>query len=867
MSGTTGPAPLGGLRVLDLSGGIAGQYCGKLLAGFGADCVLAEPPAGTPTRRLGPRATYGPQSTRSALFRHLNQGKSAVTNDPDGHRIRALAAQADVVIRDETSPLPCALGTATIECVIAEFPDSGPYAGWQGSEMIHQALSGTMYMTGWPEREPLYGTGYRGYYATGTTAVISVLAALHERETSGLGQTVRATVFEANAAIAQNLVSQYSYNHSYETRRQYPGFLALLRCRDHWMVLFAIRYWEQLCAAFGLQHLLADERFALQSSRLENWNAVVALMKERAASMPASDLVAALQRARISAEVIAPLSDLIRSPQWQARRLLREAAGSPSQRAEAALGPPFSVGDTSYSAGPASPLLPTGARVAGQARAIEQRWQLAAGDGPAKLASDTPGDAFPAALPAAGALSGLRVIDLTTAWAGPLAARCLAHLGAEVIKIDAPSHMDSWRGAHEGGAARHYPDGQHGERPWNRCVLFNTQGQGKLSLGLDLKVAGAREVMLSLAAASDILISNFTPGVLERLGIGYADLSAVNPRIIVVEMPAFGPGGPDSAHQGMGKTMEAACGMATLMGYGDGTPVLTGPAYLDPIGGLNAVAATLIALHHRGRTGKGSRVEVPQTEAGMHWIGEQVLQQADTGNSWQPDGNSVPYAAPHDAYPCRGDDEWIAIAVSTDAQWRALCELMQRPDLLSSARYASPARRDSNRGELASIIGSWTRQHDKRDLALRLQAAGVPAAPVNNAADVARDPALLRSGFIRTLDHAEAGRHAYPSLSFQLDRTPGGITRAAPCFGEHNEQILAGLLGLSADRVAALRATGAVTDHPALPVQASRPAGTKQTDLVSGPTRERAAAEPSGATTFASHLSPRQQPSASRGVR
>jgi crotonobetainyl-CoA:carnitine CoA-transferase CaiB-like acyl-CoA transferase len=867
MRGTTGLAALSGLRVLDLTSGIAGQYCGKLLAGFGADCVLVEPIAGTPTRNLGPRSTHGARSTRSALFRHLNQGKSAITTDPGGERIRALAALADVVIRDESSPLPRVLSAAAIECVIGEFPDSGPYAGWQGTEMIHQAMSGTMYMTGWPDREPLYGTGYRGYYATGTTAFIDVLAALHERERSGLGQTVRATVFEANAAVAQNLVSQYSYNQTYETRRQYPGFLALLRCRDHWMVLFAIRYWEQLCATFGLEHLLADERFTQQSSRLENWRAVVALMQDCAASMAASDLVAALQGSRISAEVITPLGDLITSPQWHSRRLLRRIAADSGRAGEVALGPPFTVGDTPYSPGPASPSLRTGAQAARQARATERRWQLAAGSSPADAASETRPGVSPAVAPAAGALSGLRVIDLTTAWAGPLAARSLAHLGAEVIKIDAPSHTDSWRGAPEGGAARHYPDGQQGERPWNRCVLFNTQGQGKLSLGLDLKVRGAREVMLSLAAASDVLISNFTPGVLERLGIGYADLSAVNPEIIVVEMPAFGPGGPDSAHQGMGKTMEAACGMATLMGYGDGTPVLTGPAYLDPIGGLNAVAATLTALYHRSRTGRGCRVEVPQTEAGMHWIGEQVLQQAETGTSWRPDGNSVPYAAPHDAYPCRGEDEWIAVAVSSDAQWRALCELMRRPDLLESGRYASLARRNANRHELASIIGSWTRRHGKHELALLLQAAGVPAAPVNNASDVARDEALLRSGFIRALDHPEAGRHAYPSLSYQLDRTPGGISRAAPCFGEHNEQTLVGLLGLSADRVAALVASGAVTDRPAAAVQASRSAEAAHVAQTSRSAEKDGMATPSHAAKCSTQPSSRQQPLANRGAR
>ncbi len=809
MTESAGQAALSRLRVLDLSSGVAGQYCGKLLAAYGADCILAEPPAGSPTRHLFPVAAGGSASLRSSAFRHLNQGKSAVVVTEANDQLRELASLADVIIRDETSPLPGAITATTVECVISEFPATGPYAGWQGNEMIHQALAGAMYMTGWPDRQPLYGTGYRGYYACGTTAFVSILAALHERRRSGLGQTVSASVFGANAAIAQNLVSQYSYNRSYESRRQYPGFLALLRCRDHWMVLFAIRHWEQLCAAFGLEHLLTDPRLATQASRLKHWDVVVDQMRAQAAEMRAADLVAALQRGRISAEVIVPLSGLITSPQWQARRLLRQAS-RPDGRTESALAAPFAVGDTPYCGVQSSPPLRRGGAASRQVRVITQRWRRAR---PAEDASQVP----TAATPGGSSLTGLRVLDLTTAWAGPLAARGLAHLGAEVIKIDAPSHMDSWRGAIEDGAARFYPNGQPGRQPWNRSVLFNTQGQGKLSFGLDLKQPGARDVMLRLAAKSDILISNFTPGVLDRLGIGYPDLSAVNRGIIVVEMPAFGPGGPDSSHQGMGKTMEAASGMATLMGYGDGSPVLTGPAYLDPIGGLTAVAATLTALHRRDITGRGCRVEVPQTEAGLHWIGEQVLQQADAGDSWRPDGNTVGYAAPHDAYPCRGTDEWIAIAVVTTQHWQALCREMGRGDLAGSARYATLAGRQRARRNLGETISAWTRQFGKHDLATRLQRVGVPAAPVNNGSDVAADLELLRSGFIRKLTHPAAGTHAYPSLAYDLARTPGGITHPAPLFGQHNDYVLREVLGLPEAEVEELNATGAVTGGPVVP--------------------------------------------------
>ena len=844
-------AALRGLRVLDLSGGVAGQYCGKLLAGYGADCVLIEPPEGTPTRRLGPYVTGGTSSTRSALFRHLNQGKASLAGDVTGAPTRELAAMADVVIRDDTTALSFALPATTIECVTGEFPRRGRYRNWQGTEMVHQALSGTMFMTGWPDRQPLYGTGYRAYYAAGTTAFISVLSALHERARSGLGQQVAATVFEANAAIGQNLVSQYSYNGSYETRRQYPGFLALLECSDYWMVLFAIRHWEQLCAVFGLEHLLGDERFAQQADRLENWELVVAQMQERARSRSAGELVAALQKARISAEVIAPLGRLVSSPQWRARQVVQvasdatgrtgaaraeaaqteaarteaartEAARTEAARTEAALRQPFAVGDTEYCAVRPSPPLRRGRPGQRGARQIQRRWHALAPAYPGREQPGPgdcgPGDRSPVGSGAVGSgsgpLSGLRVLDLTTAWAGPFAARSLAHLGAEVIKIDAPSHTDSWRGAPEGGAARHYPGGQPGKYPWNRCLLFNTQGQGKLSIGLDLKVEGAREIMLRLADVSDVLIANFTPGVLERLGIGYDTLSARNPRIIVVEMPAFGPGGPDSAHQGMGKTMEPACGMTALMGYGDGQPVLTGPAYLDPIGGLSAVAATLVALQQRRATGRGCRAEVPQTEAGAHWIGEQILLQAETGQSWKADGNAVSYAAPHDAYPCQGADEWIVVAIGTDAHWRAICNLMERPDLGTSPRYANPARRARRRDELDAILARWTRTFGKQELADALQAAGVPAAPVNSGRDVASDPVLVDTGFIRELVHPEAGRHAYPGLAYNLARTPGGIATAAPCFGEHNELVLRDILGLTAEHVTRLQQTGAIGDRP-----------------------------------------------------
>lgn len=404
-----------------------------------------------------------------------------------------------------------------------------------------------------------------------------------------------------------------------------------------------------------------------------------------------------------------------------------------------------------------------------------------------------------------GPLAGIRVLEFTTAWAGPFAGRCLGYLGADVIKVEAPSHPDSWRGTRAGGAPFYYPDLDPGDDPQNRNVLFNSQNLDKRSLALDLKAAGSAEVMSDLAATADVVLANFTPGVLDRLGAGYAALSAVNPRIIVVEMPAFGPGGPMSAHQGMGKTMEPASGMTALMGYADGTPVLTGPAYMDPTGGLNAVAAVVTALELRARTGVGTRVEVPQVEAAAHWIGEYVLEQLETGTTWRPDGNAAAGFAPHDAFPARGEDQWIAIAVADDNQWHTLCTLMARPGLTTADR-AGPEAHDA--------VAAWTSTQDKTALAHTLQDNGIPAAPVLSGGEIATSRAVRDADLVVTLDHPRAGRHDYGALGFRHERTPGGHRRPAPLFGQHNDTVLAGLLGYDEDRIAHLRATGAIADRP-----------------------------------------------------
>lgn len=568
---------LAGLRVLDLSTGVAGQYCAKLFASYGANTVLAEPSGGSPTRSMPPFLPEGSELTRSSLFRHLNQGKLNVSFDAssidDVDRIKHLAQLADVVIRDEGTSLQFELPPTTVDCRISEFPDVGAYRNWRGSEMIHQAFSGTMHATGDPDNRPLYGVGFRAYYSAGTQAFASAMAALHERVSSGEGQVVRANLFESTASIQQNTLTHYSYNGHNDVRAPQASIELLLECSDAWMIAWPVRNFDKMMDVFGLGQWSAENDLMTPATRMAVWPEVRERLQKKALDFTAEDLAEAIQHCRICAEAIEPLDRLITSPQWQARDLMRHTTTGGGVK-ESALAPPFILEGVPYVGVKPSPGLLSGDDALRAAEMTETAW-ASMGEGIARrpeLAHDTSQRSKHFSADDEGPLKGLRVVDMTAAWAGPLAGRSLAYLGAQVIKVDAPSHNDVFRGGSVAFMSHLYPDLDPGERPFNRNVAFNTQAQGKLSIGLDLKVEGARAVFLDLVRVSDIVVSNFAPGVLDRLDVHYDTLRAVNPRIIVVEMPAFGPGGPHSYHQGMGKTMEAASGMTSMMDTATANP-------------------------------------------------------------------------------------------------------------------------------------------------------------------------------------------------------------------------------------------------------------------------------------------------------
>ncbi|HLI68007.1 MAG TPA: CoA transferase, partial [Caulobacteraceae bacterium] len=680
---------LAGVKVVDATSDVAGQFCGRLFADYGAEVILVERPDGAATRREGPFDDEG-----SLLFRHLNQGKAGFSwrqGDAASERhLDRLLDEADIVLVDAGDPIAAKV-EGKIVCRISDFGQHGPYRDWRGGEIVHQALSGVMFTTGAQDREPLYGVGRRTAYACGATAYISCLAALIWRDRTGESQAVEAITAEATAAMAQNLVTQYSYSRTYASRRQYPGMLAQLMCRDGWLVLFALRGWPAICRIFGCPEVAEDPRFAGIAALRRNWPEAVALLREKARDRGVEELIDALQRAKVSSARIPTLPELLETPQYAGRGMFRTDGDGKLD----SLGPVFRTRSPHRPRGRAPE---PGGDAGFQTKRLERRNSL-------------PPPAFADRLP----LQGLRVLDFTQAWAGPMTARALAFLGAEVIKIENGARLDSWRGPAVGvNDPASYPNRSGGERPYDRNALFNTQNHDKKSICLDLKSPGGQDIACRLAARCDVVLANFSPHALAKLGLGYEALSRDNPKLVMVEMPAFGNDGPWSSHVGMGKTMEAAAGMASLIGYGDGEPVLTGPAYLDPIGGLHGAAAVLTALAERNRTGLGQYVEVAQVEAAMHWIGEYILQTGRTGEVFRADGNRRPDMAPHDAFPCAGDDQWMVIACPDDETWARLAAAAGLGDL-ADARLSTLAGRLANAEAVKTALSAWTRGRNKHE--------------------------------------------------------------------------------------------------------------------------------------------------------
>lgn len=402
-------------------------------------------------------------------------------------------------------------------------------------------------------------------------------------------------------------------------------------------------------------------------------------------------------------------------------------------------------------------------------------------------------------------LNGVRIADLTMMWAGPYATRLLAEMGAEVIKVESPSAWDNIRTLIPQPGV---------DDPWNTSYYFNDYNRDKKSLTLDLARDRGKAIFLDLVEHCDVVIENYRADVLDNLGLGYDILRARRPDIILVSMAGFGKTGPERNQVGFGPIIEQMAGLASMTGYGDdGMPMKTGISYGDPIAGVAAVGAVALGLIQRRRTGKGAFVDLAQRETMAAMIGEAFVAASLRGTLSAHRGNRHERHAPQGAYPTAGNDEWVAISVTGDGEWRSLARIVGADDLTGLTVAERRARHD----ELDQRIAAWTRRQDPQEAVELLQARGVPAARVLNTDTIHHDLHLDAREFWVELPHPRMHPWKQPTTALRLLEAKPRPRRHAPLFGEHNEEILCGLLGMDPIELAGLEREGVIGTAPINP--------------------------------------------------
>jgi crotonobetainyl-CoA:carnitine CoA-transferase CaiB-like acyl-CoA transferase len=400
-------------------------------------------------------------------------------------------------------------------------------------------------------------------------------------------------------------------------------------------------------------------------------------------------------------------------------------------------------------------------------------------------------------------LEGLKVLDLTAFWAGPLATSYLADMGADVIKVESIHRPDGMRFA---GSVRN-------DRMWEWSPVFHGANSGKRAVTLQLDNAEGMALLHRLIERADVIIENYSARVMENFGLGWEQVHALNEKLCMVRIPAFGLDGPWRDRPGFAMTVEQVSGLAWITGYHDMPLVIRGAC--DPIGGMHAVFALIMALECRERTGQGQLVELPLVEVAINLAAEQVIEFSAYGKLLERDENRGPVSAPQGVYECAGEGELIAVAVPTDEHWLRLREVMGNPDWASDPALEHAAGRRAQHDLLDQRLEAWLREQPLDAAVARLQAAGVPSDVLKNGHFVHPNEQLEHRQFFQTMKHPYTGETRYPGFPMRFSALPRALhLRPPPTLGQHNDEILGGELGLGEEEIEALREAKVIGDRP-----------------------------------------------------
>ena len=666
---------------------------------------------------------------------------------------------------------------------ITPFGQSGPWRDYASTELVQHAASGQSYANGSPEREPLKQPGFESAFQAGACAFLGAMTALADRDVTGRGQYVEVSELEASASMftPQILGALHS------GKSQERGSAPLMPCKDGYVSL-NVRHdatWEYMWLFFDDPEMAHDPRYATTADRQRLASEIEGKLLPHLARYTMEELFHALAPLRILIGMTQDVAHLLDDAHLKERGFFTGTSTSERRR------------DTTSGAHLQNEPDARRLRPSRSAQRTAQR------GGVLSCRKDFP-------------LEHVRATVLTQAWAGAFTTRLLADMGAEVIQIESLDRIDPWRGGYHPQTSGVYPGGDPGWRPFDRNASYNSVNTGKLGITLDLNDVAARSALFELVSISDIVAENFSARVLPNLGLEYPVLREVNPTVVLLRMPAYGSSGPYSTYMGNGGTIEPMSGISSLLGYEDGPPITSGVMHTDPFSGAMATAALLIALHHRARTGEGQEIDLSQQETSIGLVADSVMQYSMNGSLPSRRGNHSDAMAPHNNYPCRGDDSWVAIAVRSDSEWARLCDLMGRQDLAYDERFQDLASRLANVRQLDELVSEWTKRHTADEITRLGQAMSIPCSRVYKSHEMPNHPQLESRRFFQRVTHPDTGDYPYTGVSWRLSRTPGRLGGPAPRLGEHSRKVLEQFLGMESRVVDRLIARGVTGDTPNL---------------------------------------------------
>jgi crotonobetainyl-CoA:carnitine CoA-transferase CaiB-like acyl-CoA transferase len=817
---------LAGIRVLDFSDQIAGPYCAKLLVDAGAQVIKVEPPEGDSLR--GWSATGADlRGEDSALFCFLNAGKQSVVGSAADPHVEALLAEADLVIEahgletDTGERLDVARLRAAhpslVVLSITPYGRTGPWADRQATEFTLQAESGSIAMRGLMGKQPYQAGGRMGEWAAGSYGAVAALAALLRSSATGAGEHIDLSLLETANMVFPNFSESMNRlmngspedpEHAFlaasvetpsieptadgyvgfctNSRQQFSDFLLMIERTD-------LQQDEQLA------------QFAGRLMRFDEWNEIMRAWLSKKTTAEVVELASLL---RIPVAPVCNGETVQAHEQLKARGVfVPDASGRFVQPRR-----PYRIDDVDPpAAGPAprlgahtksaafSPRASGSSRTSEPIGALGEESPLA---GRASRRADSSGS-----LP----LAGLRVLDMTAWWAGPAASHLLATFGAEVIHVESVGRPDGLRMV-GGMMSGHY------EKWWEASTHFLHANSNKLAITLDLSKPQGLELVEKLIPECDAIVENFTPRVLENFGLTWERVKELNPKLVLMRMPAFGLSGPWRDNTGFAQTMEQLSGMAWITGHADDQPrIPRGPC--DPVAGMHATFAFMVALAERDRSGRGHHVESTMVEAALNVAAEQLVEWSAYGNLMQREGNRSPLAAPQGLYPCAGGqpgaEKWLALSVATDAQWRALRSALGDPEWAMDSDLEARSGRRAAHDRIDEHLRDWTRKRERAEIVAELRALGIPASEVADPCRLLQtNPQLEARHYFETPEHPVVGAMPFPSLPFRYASIDRWLRTAAPTIGQHNEPVLCGILGLSREQLRELEAAGVIGTRP-----------------------------------------------------